>query len=315
MRNAAVTAAKLALGAAIIFYLIYFVGLGQIYKTLLEINLAYLPLIIAVFTFSVAMRALNFKVLLQPHEKGRKISLWKLAWISIASWAAGMFTPGKLGEFSSILLLKKEGLDVGASAAVSLINKIYVTAAVGIFAVLGVLKFLGPKEILTEIFLSTGVVIAMIIMLTVPSYILFTNQQIRQNIFGRFLNKYENQFAGFANEFASYLIKRKRLLFYSLLLNIAWIAVSSWLFVLAFAAVGQQVGFIDVMLINSIGTTTSFIPLTIGGTGLREASALAFFSKLGISNTTILASHLIIAAVSYTLAGLTALLFLARKNR
>ncbi len=310
MKKAAITAAKLALGAAIIFYLIYVVGIGEIYTALIGMNWLYLPAIILIFVFSVAMRALNFKVLLLHHEKGKKIPLGKLAWISIASWAAGMFTPGKLGEFSSILLLKKEGLETGTSAAVSLLNKILTSITIIVFAIVGLVKFLGVGE--------AAQLTALFAIITLLPYAAFTNKRTREiikRVFGRFLNRYEKQFAGFADEIDNYFARRKKLLLYSLALNILWIAVSSWLFVLAFAAVGQRVGFTDVMLINSIGTTTSFIPLTIGGTGLREASALAFFSKLGISNATILASHLIVAAVSYTLAGLTALLFLARKNR
>lgn len=311
MRKAVTTVLKIGVAIAILLYLVHFVGIGKLYATILATKLAYLPLIIAVFIFSVAMRGLIFKVLLQPHEsKEKKFGLAKLAWISTVSWAAGMFTPGKLGEFSSIYLLKKEGLETGTSAAVSLLNKIIASLTILAFAIVGLIKFLGIKDSLQ--------LIAVFAILTLLPYIAVTNRQARElmkKIFGRLLRKYEQHFSGFVGELDSYLSKRKKLLFYSFLINVAWIAVSSWLFVLAFSAVGQKVGFLDVVLINSIGTTTSFIPLTIGGTGLREASALVFFGKLGISSAAILGSHIIIAAVSYTLAGIIALAALLRKGR
>ena len=320
MDKAAATVLKIAVGAAILLYLIHFVGIGELYRTILATKLAYLPLIVAVFIFSVAMRGLIFKVLLQPHdpfyEKGsiqkqhKKFGLAKLAWISIVSWAAGMFTPGKLGEFSSIYLLKKEGLETGTSAAVSLLNKIITSLTILAFAIVGLIKFLGIKDSLQ--------LIVVFAILTLLPYLAITNRKARElmkKAFGRFLRKHEQHFAGFVSELDSYMTKRKKLLFYSFLINVAWIAVSSWLFMLAFAAVGQKVGFIDVVLINSIGTTTSFIPVTIGGTGLREASAIVFFGKLGISNAAILGSHIIIAAVSYTLAGIIATAALLRKGR
>ena len=311
MKKIATTAAKFAIGVAIILYLIYFVGIAEIYRTIKSANLLYLPLIVVVFVFSVAMRGLIFKVLLQPHEtREKKFGLLKLAWISVLSWSAGMFTPGKLGEFSSIYLLKKEGVELGTAAAVSLLNKIITSLTILAIAVAGLTKFLGAKESLQ--------LAIIFVLLTLLPYAAFANRQARElmkKAFGKLFRKYEQQFSGFADEIDQYLSSRKALIFYSILLNIAWIAVSSWLFQLAFAAVGQRVGFVDVMLVNSIGTTTSFIPVTIGGTGLREASALIFFGKLGISNAAILGSHLIIAAISYTLAGLTALLFLARKNQ
>ena len=318
MKKTAMTAAKLAIGVAIILYLIYFVGIAEIYKTIKSANLLYLPLIVVVFVFSVAMRGLIFKVLLQPHEtREKKFGLLKLAWISVLSWSAGMFTPGKLGEFSSIYLLKKEGVELGTAAAVSLFNKLLTAATVGLISIFGLLNFLGIKSVLQ----SVEIALIIVILSFVP-YLIFATKLGRifvkwfiKFLFPMELDKYENQFRGFGIEFTNYLIKRKKILFYSLVLNLAWIAISSWLFQLAFAAVGQRVGFVDVMLVNSIGTTTSFIPVTIGGTGLREASALIFFGKLGISNAAILGSHLIIAAISYTLAGLTALLFLARKNQ
>ncbi len=311
MDKTVATVLKITVGAAILLYLISFVGIGKLYETLSGTRLAYLPLIVAVFIFSVAMRALIFKVLLQPHETtNKKFGLAKLAWISIVSWAAGMFTPGKLGEFSSIYLLRKEGLETGTSAAVGLLNKIVTSATILAFAIVGFVKFLGVKESLQLVIIFA--------VLTLLPYIAVTNKQARElmkKIFGRLLRKYEEHFAGFVSELDSYLSKRKKLLFYSFLINAAWMAVSSWLFVLAFAAVGQDVGFVDVMLINSIGTTTSLVPVTIGGTGLREASALVFFGKLGISSAAILGSHIIIAAVSYTLAGITALAVLLGKNR
>ncbi len=311
MGKAAATVLKIAVGAAIILYLIQFVGIGNLYRTILATKLAYLPLIAVVFIFSVAMRGLIFKVLLQPHEtKEKKFGLAKLAWISIVSWAAGMFTPGKLGEFSSIYLLKKEGLETGTSAAVSLLNKIITSLTILAFAIVGLIKFLGIKDSLQ--------LIVVFAILTLLPYLAITNRKARElmkKAFGRFLRKHEQHFAGFVSELDSYMTKRKKLLFYSFLINVAWIAVSSWLFMLAFAAVGQKVGFIDVVLINSIGTTTSFIPVTIGGTGLREASAIVFFGKLGISNAAILGSHIIIAAVSYTLAGIIATAALLRKGR
>lgn len=311
MKKAAATVLKIAVGAAILLYLVKFVGVGKLYRTLLGMNLVYLPLIAAVFIFSVAMRGLIFKVLLQPHEsKEKKFGLARLAWISTVSWAAGMFTPGKLGEFSSIYLLKKEGLKTGTSAAVSLLNKIITSLTILAFAIVGLVRFLGIKDSLQ--------LITVFAILTFLPYIAVTNRQARElmkRIFGRFLRKYEEHFTGLVSELDSYLSKRKKLLLYSFAINAAWVAVSSWLFMLAFAAVGQEVGFVDVVLINSIGTTTSFIPVTIGGTGLREASALVFFGKLGISNAAILSSHIIMAAVSYTLAGITALAVLLRKSR
>lgn len=311
MNKAVATVLKIAVGAAILLYLANFVGIGKLYGTLLGTKLIYLPLIVAVFIFSIAMRGLTFKVLLQPHEsEDKKFGLAKLAWISMVSWAAGMFTPGKLGEFSSIYLLKKEGLKTGTSAAVGLLNKVITSLTILAFAIAGLIRFLGIKDLLQ--------LIVVFAILTLLPYLAVTNRKARElmkKIFGRLLRKYEEHFAGFASELDSYISKRKKLLFYSFLINAAWIAVSSWLFVLAFAAVGQKAGFVDVVLINSIGTTTSFIPVTIGGTGLREASAIVFFGKLGISSAAILGSHIIIAAVSYTLAGITALAVLLGKSR
>ncbi len=311
MSKAVTTVLKIAVAVAILLYLVQFVGIGKLYATILATKLAYLPLIVAVFIFSVAMRGLVLKTLLQPYEtKEKKFSMARLAWISIVSWAAGMFTPGKLGEFSAIYLLKKEGLTLGTSAAVSLLNKITTTLVIMAFTIVGLIRFLGVKESLQLIIIFAAIT-------TLP-YIAVTNKQARElmkRIFGKFLKKYEEHFAGFVTELDSYLSRRKKLLLYSLLINTAWIVISSWLFVLAFAAVGQGINFIDVILINSIGTTTSLIPITIGGTGLREASALVFFGKLGISSAAILGSHIIIAAISYTLAGIITLAALLRKGR
>ncbi len=311
MKNKVKTLAKVGIGAAIIIFLVHFVGTGEVYKSLLGMKLVFLPLITLVFLFSVGMRALCFKLLLLPHEsKEKKYSVKSLVYISFASWAAGMFTPGKLGELSSIYLLNKEGLSLVVSAAVSLLNKIVTTITILAFAIVSLTRFLGIREALPLTVLFVAV--------TVLPYVALTNgttRKIMLTAFGKFLKRYETQFAGFANELNLYLSKRKMLLLYSFAINAAWLAVSSWLFVLAFAAIGTSVKFTDVLLVNSIGMTTSFIPATIGGTGLREASALIFFGKLGVSNSATLSSHLIIAAISYFSATITAIIFMLRKKQ
>lgn len=316
MTKKIMVAAKLAIGAAIVLYLVHFVGIGETYKTLRGVKLTYLPLIIAVFLFGVGMRALNFKALLLSHENegktalAKQIGLRSLVKISFVSWAAGMFTPGKLGEFSSIYLLKKEGINTGKSAAISLLNKAVTTFTILVFAIIGLVKFMGVKE--------SAQLIVIFFAITLLPYGLITSAKTRgliKKILCRLLGKHEQHISGFTDELDTYLARRKKLLLYNFALNVAWIAVSSWLFSLAFAAVGQSVGFVDILLVNSIGTTTSFIPITIGGTGLREASALVFFGMLGINSAAVLGSHLIIAAISYTIAGAVALAFIAGKNQ
>ena len=314
MDRAAINVAKAAVGAAILIYLINFAGAGKLYDTLTSMKLAYLPPIIAVLLLSIAIRALNFKVLLLPHEnKERTFKLKSLVRISFISWAAGIFTPGKLGEFSSIYMLKKEGLDTSTSAAVSMLNKVLSTMALFPFAIVGLVKFFGITESVHRLQIA-----AAIVALTLVPYLMLTSARSRElmkKVFAKLIRRYERQFAGFVDELDNYLSRRRKLLLYSLALNFLWIAISSWLIVIAFAAFGQRVGFVNATLINSIGTVTSLIPVTIGGTGVREATAIVFFGKVGISSAVVLSSHIIMAALSFAFAGLVILASLFGKNR
>lgn len=314
MNRAAINVAKAAVGAAILAYLINFAGASKLYDTLISMKLAYLPPIIAVLLLSIAIRALNFKVLLLPHEnKERTFKLKSLVRISFVSWAAGIFTPGKLGEFSSIYMLKKEGLDTSTSAAVSLLNKALVSVTLFAFSIVGLIKFLGIKESLHRL-----QIIAAIVALTLIPYLMLTSARSRElmkKIFAKLIKRYERQFAGLVDELDNYLSRRRMLLLCSLALNFLWIAVSSWLVILAFAAFGQRVGFVNAALINSIGTVTSLIPVTIGGTGVREATAIVFFGKVGLSSAVVLSSHIIMAALSFAFAGLIVTTLLLRKDR
>jgi glycosyltransferase 2 family protein len=307
MKNS--TILKFLAGIAIVAYLVFLVGIGNIISEFQKVNLLYVPAIVIIIIFSVVMRIINFRLFLLPDEKGRQISLAKLAWINLVSWAAGTFTPGKLGEFSSIYLLKEEGISTGKSAAISVLNKAITIAALFLLAIIGLIKYFGIGS-------SWKMITALVLILLLP-YLLIMNRpawNLAKRILRRFIQKYEKSFVGFANELQTYLTKRKMLIFYNFLVNLAWIAVSTLSLMLAFSSIGQDTSFVDVALINSIGTATSLVPITIGGLGLREASAIILFGTIGIGQSITLSAHLIITGIVYILAAATALLFLGKKR-
>ncbi|MBN2454237.1 flippase-like domain-containing protein, partial [Candidatus Woesearchaeota archaeon] len=270
-----------------------------VFQIVKEIEFWLIPIIIIFLLLSLLLKMLKTKVLMHSG-----ISMRNLAKATMMSWAAGLFIPGRLGEFSLAYFLKKAGVPLGEASAITLVDKavtFIMIALAGSFAL--VLYFdLGTAVALTAIVIAA--IVGAVLVAALP--------QARSFIKRKLPERYKDAFSGFSSTLFSYAGKMRVKLAANILLTAVYIAALSMMFYFSFWAFGQDVSLFSVITISSAAIIISIVPVTVGGTGVMEGSAVFLFSLAGVQNDLTLAVYLLVAAISYTIGTLTLLASLMR---
>lgn len=293
---------KILCGVLILGFLYYKIGFQNIYTTLLNLNPLFLVFLLFLYFLDFLIAALIYKVLLLP--LGIRIRMRTLFRYHAASWAVGMFTPGKVGHFSMIYLLKKANIDIKKSIAVTFLHKAITLTVICLIAVTGLFFFFGYLKALKVAMLLTAVFLIL-------TFLIFS-KKFKALIKRYILGKFGGKIADFFVILRFYLKKQKKILLLNFGLSfLKYILGVLRLFVLLLFF-QTHVPFHWVLLIVSISTISSLIPLTISGLGIKEGVGIFLFSRLGTDITIVASAYLILTSISYLIAGITTLLTLKK---
>ncbi len=282
---------RIAVSAGLLYYIISKITIKAAADALSNANLLAIPLIIALFLASFLVKAMNYKLLTKPIADVSARSLFK---VSMLSWAAGMFAPGKLGEFSAIYFLKKEGVSLGAGTAISVLDKLITVSVLAVISAIALLIYVDRQQ-------AAWITVVLAAMLA-AAVIAVANSKLRLLVRKFVLRKYENRFTGFSKYLFGYVKKNKLYLLYNYGLAVMWIYVSTLMMWVALLSVGIKAPMLTVFLINSASVIVSIIPATIGGLGARETTAVLLFGKAGFAGAQVLGGYLLVTVISNILA-------------
>ncbi len=300
---------RFLIGLAIIALLIWKMGVTRIYETTHNLELAHLPLLIFLLLGVLPLvRAYSYLVLLRITAP--RVSLKTAFIVNAYSWALGLFMPGgKLGEFSAIYFFKKEGISVEEGTAAVLTDKIISFIALSILASGGLARFLGGKALegmllwLATMCLAAGLV----------AYLALRTPL--QHQLNKLLGHFHISLATFLALLTTYAKRGKIQLLINLLLTVLGAGISAAIYTIAFNAFGQEISFVNVLLISSAGSLAALLPISIGGLGVRETSAILLFNRLGINSAVVLSSHILVAILSYLIAASILLFYVTRSRK
>ncbi len=245
----------------LVFYFIFKkIPTKEIVKSLVYINIK--PLFLAVvfgflFTF---FKIIKWHLLLKDLSKENCLS--KSVESYFIGMSIGLITPGRVGEIARVGNIDKEKRVEGLSLVI--LDKAFDLLAVLILALAGFYIFFGK-------FISFLLGIFILFSL----FVIFYQRAIKNinNIFP--FNKFPDFIQGFLK------IKRKTLLINFLLSLLSYTIVLVEVYFLAnsfekFSFLSTFIGYPIVMLVN-------LIPITIGGLGIREGTAVFILGRLGLS--------------------------------
>ncbi len=245
------------------------VDLGLLLESLRTINYRYLAL--ALLGYLCLNFALAFRLFWLLKKLGYHHSYWKILLCHFTSMILGDVTPGKVGYFGLLLLLK----DVKAEDTLSVltIGQImdFLMKIVGTIAFAAILSGI-LLEFQGVVVAGIGVVIALTLIASLFIWSERSLKLLRIFSFGA-LKKLTNLIEGVqasSSRLKSELIK-------ALLISIAgWVFVGvQWYFIFLALLPETNLSFLYFFLLQSVVSTIAFIPVSLGGTGLQESAIVA----------------------------------------
>ena len=285
---------KLFVTIFLLFFLIFKIGLNNICQAFLTLNIVYLLLIIPVFFIVFILGAINIIILLTPLNHNLKFShIFKYYSIS---WAMGLLTPARLGEFSIIYYFDRHKIGMGPSMAAILLDKVTTTAVYLAIGLLGIILFFYKEDM--RIFLIFLTLYLLIFMMAILVFISETGRNFVKNI----LKHRANKFAGFSKTVNTYLRKRMDLVLYNTILTVIKTLLMSLIAYWLFLGFGVYISFWLVLVVSVLGSIISFIPISISGLGVRESLVIVLYAKMGIAAPIVFSNYLIMNVLNYGFA-------------
>ncbi len=286
------------LGIVIVLILFYKLDFMKVFEVISKYGIFVVFLVIIKYLFETIINSLNYKILLSA--LGEKISYFRLLKYFLVSYSIGLFSPGKVGDLTIIPLLKKEGIDYGKSALVSIADKLITFVFLVLLSIYGFFLFL-PYDYALKI--SIGLTAFAIIL-----FVVLFSKNAKSFVKKYILRGSAGKFAGFS-ENLSYLIKHKKnMILLDFILTSIYVFGSAVIVYFTFLYVGISVNPFIIASISSAGKIISLIPISLSGLGIRESASIYFYSLLGISPVVVGSIYLIDIFVYYILAGLLVLL-------
>ena len=194
----AFSAAKLIIAVLIFIFIFYRVGFASVTQVVAMANMLIYMAGFLVLISSLFLNTVNLKVIISPLGNIKFKHIFKNY---LFSWALGLVTPGKVGEFSISVFLKDK-IPIGRSAAVLMMERMITVLVLVLFSITGFFIFFDPLTavLFVVFFLSAWIVGVGII------FSGFGRRIISKYV----LRKYASVFEGFSATFIDYVRNRKR---------------------------------------------------------------------------------------------------------
>lgn len=266
-----------AFAAIILIYVVYFAGVDQFLKIIINVNPIYLLIAAGAYLLNNILMAVRLKHILSDID--RKIRFKFVFFAHMTGMLASDFTPARSGYIFSVYALRKYGLSVMSSLAAitstylfDLMFKICV-AGVGIICVYTSLFEIANLQTITFLLVFVSLVWASYLILVYPP---------------PFCVKLCHKFK--ITEKIIYLgVESKKVQKHlGLIITVSvmgWICKGIEWYCIALALGIVQLSFINALILNPVVSLFSFVPLTPAGLGIQEAGIVGIFALFGIAGS------------------------------
>lgn len=282
---------KLFITFFLLFFLVFKIGLKNIYQTFLNLDPIYMVIFIVMFFIIFILGTINIAILLLPLKHNLKFSnIFKYYSLS---WAMGLLTPARVGEFSIVYYLNRHKIPLGSGMAVALLDKLI---TMGIYLIIG---FFG----IILFFYIENMYIFLLLALLLFIFILFIFlSEMGRNLIKNILKQHATKFKGFSKTINIFIKKRLDLLFYNIIFTIIKTVLMALATYWLFLGFKVHVPFWLVLVTYVLGSIVSFIPISISGLGVRESVVIVLYAKFGIPASVVFSNYLFTNALNYFFA-------------
>jgi len=292
---------RIGISLLLIIGLLYVVGLDNFVDAILKFDILFVPIVFFLMLVTLVLSGFNLKILFDAKSKIEPKEFFK---DFCSSWAAGFIMPGKIGDFYLGYLLRKQ-VSVGFSSAVILLDKLITLLIISVLGILSLLLFLEQKTAIP--------IIAVLLLMWIAGIILLFSPLGRKLLANKIIpEKYKYAIEGFFDTLKYFLKSEKRRILLNFILTLVKITIQGFTFILIFEGLGVSAPLFEIILITSAITIISFVPITTGGLGVKEAAFALFAVKIGLPLNASVTNTIISTAANYIIVGILAFIFLDR---
>jgi hypothetical protein len=279
------------LSALLISIIILKIGIKDILNEISRIDVFFIILIFAMFLLLIFVEAFTIKIL---SDKIRFIPLKKMFVYYLLSWSFAVFFLGRIGEFSLVYFLGKEKINVGRAAAITIINKTITLVSLAFVSMIGVVYFFGIIESIK--------LLSLFALILASFFVILLNHKVRFLVRKYILRKYETKFEGFSKTFFYFIRSKKKAILANFLMTFVKWSLNALMYSLLFFSMGENVSLLFIIIIESISSIVSLLPISIGGLGVRESIGIYLFTRVGINPETSAAVYFVFLAMTYLIS-------------
>jgi len=283
---------QIILGIAIVAFILYKLGPGEVYESLTQVEITYFILAGCAYLIYNIFMAIRLKYLMKVISK-EDLPFRGVFFSHMGGMIASDVTPARSGYFLTPVFLKRKGENLtvtGGMAAILAPQGIeFILKVVG--SLLGIILLISnvddaivkPLLIAGAIFLLLGIGILIF---------LWSSEESSLKIIAKtpLVKRFLTEFAHLKEE--SFKI-RSEIPFILLLHMIGWVLVAlQWM--LLGRALGLELSFLAYFLLHPLLSLLAFVPLTPAGFGVMEGGTTGVFTLLGIDPATAFAFAILV---------------------
>ncbi len=270
----------LTFGIAILFFLVYLVGIQEFLGQLKQLSYIAIAGSIAVYGCSWYFRTWRLNIMTKA--MGKQIRFLDLFKLHISGYALNVVLPGKLGDVATVGYLRLYGMSGIKSVALILQTRI-----LDLFAINLLLVMFGIGFVNNQVPLWFGIIIILSFVISGAPFLLILD---KKRLFSRwflkdFKRKTIKRIAGKLNElYLSFhqIISDKRLLMVTVLLSaVIWFIEGLTCYIIAIST-GASITLAQCICAICVGNISKILPFTPGGVGVYETFMAVTLGMSGV---------------------------------
>jgi glycosyltransferase 2 family protein len=280
----------------------YFVGYHNFLTALKNTPLSVFVVYLVYMPLAITFGALNIYLLLSATSISVSFKTW---WKYYAkSWALGLITPAKVGEFSLVYFLRKKQVKIGSSVALILIDKIITFFLMIIIALFSSQLFSNQFNITYLLFSAFSLFLVLALFITNKTLKNYVIKKLNYRIITSFITKIK----GYSQTIIE-VFQNKRFITANFGLTLFRYFIGVYVIHLAFFLIGNPVNYWHIFIIQSLVILISSVPITNAGLGLKEGTAVFLFSLVGVPTSITFIVYLSFTLVTYFVGFMIFLIF------
>ena len=300
------------IGLALFAFILLNVNISKVLEALARANPLFIVFAILLVFVVTIIKGIKWKLIINAQKLN--FSLMDCIKVFCIGFLLGIITPGRIGDFSRAMYLKKKGNSFFQGVSSVFIDRIIDISILLVLALFSVVIF-------TQLFHKNIVSIPLLAFILVV-FVLLSFIAMKKSLSRIFLKpihaflvpeKYKSFTKDIMHSFYEGINsakKNKPLLFGSVFLGlIAWLFSIMVALLVLLALNISQIPLIFVFVFVPIITLLEILPISVSGIGTRDAALVFFFSLFGVSAEQAIAYSLIYLFTGYLFVALLGVLF------